>query len=39
MVFYNIIKNIYDSYFLVENKWFSIGFRSKNLYKLLQTVI
>ena len=28
MVFYNKTKNSYDSYFSVENKWFSIGFPS-----------
>jgi len=28
MVFYNILKNIYVSYFSTENKWFSIGFPS-----------
>jgi hypothetical protein len=28
MVFYNKIKNIFNSYFSVENKWFSIGFPS-----------
>ena len=28
MVFYNKIKKSYDSYFSVENKWFSLGFPS-----------
>ena len=28
MTIYNIIKNIYNSYFSVENKWFSTGFPS-----------
>lgn len=29
MVFYNKIKNIFNSYFSVENKWFSLGFPTK----------
>ena len=29
MILYNKIKNIYNSYFSTENKWFSIGFPSK----------
>ena len=28
MIFYNKIKNIFNSYFSIENKWFSIGYPS-----------
>ena len=30
MIFYNKIKNIFNSYFSVENKWFSTGFPSNS---------